>query len=436
MIGGSCKMQTYGNEDLAFYPVVQGSDTYTKVSYPIRYGRYSEIRTASHRFQFNLNGEIRFIQGTGSDWPHPQEWLKRTAANDWVYYATGGYTGVFDTLGEYYLPLFPYPSNTISSRRPFSEPAIRHALAEWEKLADSLGSISVNTLGEGAGNMVSAIRSQGPPQLERRAARLQRILGQRTTVLPPDARHTDYDVIPINIADGCLYRCDFCSIKSNRTFRTRSRSDIIQQIRLLRDLYGRDLPNCNSVFLGQHDALMAGADAVISSAMSAYEILGLGDSGMTGSSLFLFSSVDALLRLRPSELDLLNGMPYRTYVNVGLESVDSDTLEMIGKGTDARTVAGAFHRMLDINREYDNLEVTANFLFDDSLPDSHTDAFCELMESLADHAIGKGTLYFSPLCEGRTLTTGIGGQRQMMNEFFKIKNRSRLPAYIYLIQRL
>ncbi len=40
----------------------QGSRTYTKASYPIRYGRYSEITYGNYRYQFNLNGEVKHIQ--------------------------------------------------------------------------------------------------------------------------------------------------------------------------------------------------------------------------------------------------------------------------------------------------------------------------------------------------------------------------------------
>ena len=64
----------------------EGAKRFTKASYPIRYGRYSEIETREYLFQFNLNGDIKYIRGLNQDWPHPAEWLKRTEADDWVYY--------------------------------------------------------------------------------------------------------------------------------------------------------------------------------------------------------------------------------------------------------------------------------------------------------------------------------------------------------------
>jgi hypothetical protein len=127
-------METYQIGDLSITLNKQGSDRYTKASYPIRYGRFSEIKTPDHMFQFNLNGEIKFLQGLGENWPDPSEWLKRTVGNDWVYYSTGGYSGVHDSLGEYYLPCPSYPSNAITVGDPFEDDTIKSAIRSWHKL--------------------------------------------------------------------------------------------------------------------------------------------------------------------------------------------------------------------------------------------------------------------------------------------------------------
>ena len=97
----------------------RGSSSYQKLSFPIHCGVYSEIETKSHVFHFNLNHEIIRAKGKGRGWPHPHEWLKRTPGNDWVYYSTGGYTGVFEATGEYYLPNFQYPTNNLLGGDPF-----------------------------------------------------------------------------------------------------------------------------------------------------------------------------------------------------------------------------------------------------------------------------------------------------------------------------
>jgi len=79
----------------------------SKANFPLRYGRYAEIRTRDYELRFNLNGEIKFIRGLNADWPHPAEQFRRTDGNDWIYYSVGdksGEDGVKSWLGEYYLP--------------------------------------------------------------------------------------------------------------------------------------------------------------------------------------------------------------------------------------------------------------------------------------------------------------------------------------------
>ena len=75
--------------NLAISVEKQGPSRISKASFPLRYGRYSEIRTYEYEFLFNLNGEIKFIRGLNVNWPHPAEQLKRTDGNDWVYYSVG-----------------------------------------------------------------------------------------------------------------------------------------------------------------------------------------------------------------------------------------------------------------------------------------------------------------------------------------------------------
>jgi hypothetical protein len=121
-------MPTYQINNLDIAVNRQGAARFSKVSYPIRYGRYDEIKTPDYLFQFNLNGRIRHINGFNGNWPHPAEWLKRTDGNDWVYYSTGGYRGVFAVLGEYYRPCLSYSSNSIWEYDPFIDTRVGQAL--------------------------------------------------------------------------------------------------------------------------------------------------------------------------------------------------------------------------------------------------------------------------------------------------------------------
>ena len=77
-------MESYRFNDLIVNLNKEGLKEFPKVSFPVRHVRFSEIKTPEYIFHFDLNGEIKYIQGIGHDWPHPAEWLKRTAGNDWI----------------------------------------------------------------------------------------------------------------------------------------------------------------------------------------------------------------------------------------------------------------------------------------------------------------------------------------------------------------
>ncbi len=139
----------------------KAADRYSKVTYPIRYGRYTEITTAEHVFDFNLNGEIRCIRGRNHNWPHPMEWLKRTDGNDWVYYSTGAYNEVFSFLGEYYRPCLSYPSNSLWDYDPFAEAGVKKAFQAWLGLFGGLMDRILNGVPQHTKKLLTQIKSKG-----------------------------------------------------------------------------------------------------------------------------------------------------------------------------------------------------------------------------------------------------------------------------------
>ncbi len=205
----------------------KGSTVYTKMSYPVHCGLYSVLETDHHIFHFNLNNEIIRAKAKGDIWGHPHEWLKRTVGNDWVFYSTGGYTGVFEATGEYYLPNFRYPSNSILGGHPFRLQEI-HSLADtWhEILIELLGKVKFTLSADIPGkcshdallDFLTKTTANTPHYLENKARKLFDIIGGRISVLPPDARHVDYNLIPLTIAQGCLYKCRFCKVKNAARF--------------------------------------------------------------------------------------------------------------------------------------------------------------------------------------------------------------------------
>ncbi len=427
-------MESYQLDSLAITPDKVGSSQFSKVSYPIRYGRFAEIRTAEYLFQFNLNGEVKYIQGRGENWPHPAEWLKRTMANDWVYYSAGTYSEVYDYFGEYYLPCLSYPSNSIMGGNPFDDHAVRSALAAWEALCKEMRGALSSPLPEGIRDLLTQVRKNDTHTLMLRSQALHGLIGAWIPVLPPDTRHVDYEVIPIIVADGCLYNCGFCRVKTGDDFAPRSKQNIVSQINRLKDFYGRDLRNYNAIFLGQHDALGAGSELLEFVAEKAYELFEFERSNLEDAYLFLFGSVDSLMRSKDALFGLLNGLPFSTYINIGLESPDPATLKALKKPLTTELITNAFRKMLDVNRKYEKIEITANFLLGGNLPSSHLSGCLDLIRDNLDRFYGKGAIYFSPLIDGRLRNREA--KKHALKSFSQVKTLSRLPTYLYLIQRL
>ncbi|WP_457552858.1 radical SAM protein [Desulfobacula sp.] len=418
--------QTLKTHDLSIELNSCGTNEYTKVSFPVKYGIFSRLETGDYIFEFNLNHEIRHAKSKKRSWLHPSEWLKRTMGNDWVYYSTGGYSGVFEAIGEYYLPNLTYPTNSLLGGKPFKENEIDIIVRTWHQIISQL---SVTDMPDQFARWVQSIRQQTPEVLQKKAQKLFDISGGRVTVIPPDARHVDYNIIPLTISDGCLYKCQFCKVKNKKKFSVRSEQDIDGQITQLTQLLNKDLINFNALFLGEHDALNTPCELILKTVQNAYDAFKFHTSIMKKSYLFMFGSVDSFLAADPFLFKTLNRLPFQTFINIGLESYDQATLDLIGKPLTKKQVGHAFEKVQAINDTFPNIEITCNFIMDESLPDSHYKALMSLIRESVNQTRPKGCIYLSPLKFGKP-------SRQVLYEFYKLKSLSRFPTFLYVIQRL
>jgi len=422
-------MESYQLENIKVIPEKCGFQEFSKMSCPVRYGRFSEIQTPEYTFQFNLNGEIKYIQGRGPHWPHPGEWLKRTVGNDWLYYSAGSYNKIVDLIGEYYYPCLPYPSNSLFSSYAIDPHTQKEALDAWTRLQSRLRRLypagRVNHLND----CLVRIARYDPPALQRRSNEYSGLINARITVLPPDCRHVDYETIPVIVADGCLYHCGFCRVQSRGGFRPRSRHDILGQLRQLKKYYGRDIYNYNSVLLGLHDALMVETALIEFAALKAHQMFEFERSNLRDPCLFMFGSVDSLMASAESKLEAFNRLPFKTYINLGLESVDSQTLAVLEKPISSKKVKAAFARLIEINKKYEHVEISANFVLGEDLPGGHLPTLVDLVRNSLERFYSKGTVYLSPLM-------GSTARGELLRQFYSVKTMSRLPVYMYLIQRL
>jgi hypothetical protein len=417
----------YESGEIAIELERQGELRRRKLSYPPLVGTYDTLALPGFLLFYDRNGDIKYIRGRGRDWPHPSEWLKRTRGNSWVYYFSGRYTeDLYDWLGEYYLPCFRYPSNSLWRVDPFEDEAVQRALAVWKEAP----LVAQRHLEKGApervGRFLRRIRERGEALLGETAEELWRVLGDRVRVLPPDSRHVDYEVLPLLIADGCLYDCSFCRVKSGRSYRSRTKEEVGEELRGVQRLLGEDMVNVNAAFLGQDDALHAGTERVLDAAGMCLEALR--ESPLLDRYVFLFASVHSLLGASEELWRGLAELPCRTYVNVGLESVVGETLRELGKPVRAEDARQAFRRMCDLNERLERVEVSANFVVDPDLSSAHWGEMEALLRDVPERPRSKGTVYLSPLRGGR--------KREHMRLIRSLKMRSRLPVYLYLIQGL
>jgi hypothetical protein len=408
----------------------KGTPYYSKTSYPLRFGTYSEIITPDYSFLFNLNSEIKIIQGKHLNWPRPNEWLKRSVSNDWVYYSSAGYKGVQSFTGEYYLPCFAYSENPLFKIYKYDNQVVTAALNALQELFEKIEQLLLTeTMTDPLKINLKKIIACRKESLQKKADIFHAITSGNISVLPPDSRHVNYDVIPVNVADGCLYDCGFCSVKTGKPFRARGKIDILNQIRRLKALYGPDIANYHSIFLGQHDALLAGMETIEYAALSAYEQFNFKQSNMKNPMLFMFGSVDALLNSGEVLFNALNSLPFYIYINIGMESVHPETLKKLNKPVTATKVRQAFDRMLEINRKFCNVEITANFVMGNDLSLEHYESMVGLTRNRLDRFYSKGGFYLSSLEKS-------GTTRDVQQTIAKMKNESLIPVYLYLIQRL
>jgi len=317
---------------------------------------------------------------------------------------------------------------------PLEDKAVRLAIGAWWKLQGELRGLIRRGLPDRIEEFLVCVSYWSEESLRSRSDQFHDLIGGPVTVLPPDSRHVDYDVIPVIVADGCFYNCGFCRVKSGQDFAPRSPKNITEQMENLKRFYGPDLRNYNALFLGHHDALRAGRELLELAAGTAYEMFEFSHSYMKGAFLFLFGSVDSLLHTEETLFEFLNSLPFSTYLNIGLESGDQETLASLRKPVPVGTVREAFNRMGEINRKYEKVEITANFVFGPALPPGHLPSVIGLLQGDGKRCLGKGTAYLSPLIDDHRLDSGA--RRDLLRQFNKVKTESRLPVYLYLIQRL
>jgi hypothetical protein len=422
-------MERYQLEDLEILFDCAGRDDWGKFSFPVWYGIPVKMNWREYRYDFNLRGGLKKVSGGPRVWPDPQEVLKRTDSNDLIYYGVHGYDSSYDLIKNYYVPFNGIYESDLFEENPLEGPSVRQALLGFDQLAVEAGRLAAGSVCGRPREFLQRVAVRNREALAEEAGTLHRIMGAVLPVLPPETIDVDYEVIPLILTEGCAYNCRFCLFKTTGGFRVRSPQNIAAQIFSLKDFYGADLINYNSLMLGQNDALAAGEELLAGAAEMAYDLLNLSASYHRGRpNLFMFGSVDSFLEADHSLLDRLERLPYHTSINVGLESFDQETLDRLGKPLQAERVREAFRKMQAVNRSRPNITVSCNFVLGGDLPSRHPEAI-KTVFAKETTARDRGAVYLSPLI-------GASRRREILKEFREIKMDSPLPVFIYLAQRL
>ena len=422
-------MERYQLEDMEVIFDCTGRDDWGKFSFPVWYGIPVKVNWRGYRYDFNLRGGLKRLTGKMSVWPDPQELLKRTDGNDFIYYGTSGYESSYDLIKNYYVPFNGIYDCDIFTENPLKGRHIRQALDAFDELVEVAGRFAASAVCDRPRDFLKKVAVRNRETLAEEAETLHRIIGANLPVLPPDTIDVDYEVIPLIVTEGCTFNCRFCLFKTAGDFQVRTRQSIAAQIRAVKDFYGADLVNYNSVVLGQNDALAAGGDILTGTADMAYDLLNLSASYHRGRPhLFIFGGVDSFLAADDSLFDGLERLPYLTSINVGFESPDQETLDRLGKPLRAEKVRESFRKMQEVNRCRRNIEVSCNFVIGGDLPFRNVEAIKTLLAEEKTMK-GKGVVYLSPLL-------GVSQRREVLRESREIKMTSPLPVFIYLVQRL
>ena len=407
----------------------QGLRTYEKLSYPARFGRYHEISGHNLTVHFNLRVQPVFFQATHA-WPHPHDWIKITPSGRMLYLSSGSYIDGFSLYGEHFIPVPSNTSNSLFPHDPFGIPEVKEAVSRLDTWMQTLVTALETSNLIPDPELLQRMKQALPDGSARHAAMFHRAIQGTVPVLPPDARHVQYDVIPLLISDGCLSNCGFCTIKTAAPFRERSRAEIRAQVENTVKFLGPDLHNFNSVFMGQNDAL-ACSPALLEYAVSlAFTKFDMEHSWLNNPSLFLFASVHSLLNADEAIFQALDDSGFRCYINTGFESFHQPTLDLLRKPVKASDTRRAFNKALDINSRFSNIEITGNFVIGTTLPEEHYRILAATLGQncpIPKQASSPITVYLSPLA-GHTQDA-----RRVLRSARQLQQESRVPCFLYLL---
>jgi hypothetical protein len=439
------KLDRHANRDISRGGTIQSE-----------YGRYSRVvdyptdRENEANFDFDLEGRVKRISGYGlfgTVW----DWLQRSLSNEWLYYTNEkmfDMTTTQETTGSYYKPIngrtdLPTISNPDvlqrNKQKGLSEfrillPRLRELLEERTReifrVSEERSGRATDEEIEELWRFISTVVDKDQTYLARNAQRLYDVFGftlgqdELVPVFSPDSIVADYQVFPVLDMVGCPENCGFCTVSGKRPFRNYSREEIDGQFSGLREVYGRDIANFNSVVVGQNDPF-TNPEMVLYAAKRAYGELDIANSYPQGSNLFLFIRNRSLLDTPDDVFDRLEELPYENiYLNVGWEAVTNENLGKLGKKQTREEVLAGMKKAAEIMKK-GRLIVSGNFISSNVFNRGYTH---DIGQALWDTGF-RGTAYLSPhlgQCDRETLE----------GDYSSLVSYEHNNVLLYIMQRL
>jgi len=391
----------------------KGRSDFDSYSHVVFRGIYHECVEDGIRYILDLAGRLKWIFiESASNIFEAGHLFRQTIGGKWLYYDGSLYSEAYSLCGRHYVPVALDLGQL--AEYGHEKALLNEALRHWDNWTKS-SSPTVNG--------TSVLETRG---VSRMAFELRNILKATIPVIPPETIFVDYEVWPVIVSEGCKANCKFCCVKTGSEFRQRSYTEVRQSIRETKSWFGPEAVNFSSIFLGQNDALSVHIDLLAHTAATAFGAFGKEGCFFKEKRLFLFGSPISILEKSLSEFRQLDGLPFdRIHINVGIESLDEETLEIIGRPFKLSDAQSALNKIDQIHSETKKIEIGVNFLLGEHTGANHLKFLLKWL-STANY-MGKGYVFVSPMVESNW---GLG---RIKRSVLDLKSVSKIPLFMYIL---
>ena len=359
---------------------LMGIDECGLFSFPVRYGIYHQVEIYDLVLHFSPSWRLTHIQSKNQAWPHPLEWIKIGLGGTKIYYSAIAYGDIAALFQQHYIPICETYPQIAPYENPFKLKIVKDVIRKTDNLPYIFKNYGFNEIANGLFNWRNFYING-----------IFKLLKSKVSILPPDTMICDYQVLPVVISTGCLHNCGFCTVKDGTEFKKRKIKDIIEELEGLKDIFAKDLSQIKGVFLGNLDSLHCEDELIFKVIYESKRVF------PKIKNFFLFGSVTSFLKKKESFFKELENLSSNFFINIGIESLDEDTIRLLKKPETQKDIINTWHRISYLNKKFLSSEITVNILISEKFKNAHLD---KLINTLSrESSFPKGTIYLSSLNE-------------------------------------